>query len=92
MGYNIESKGFCLYDLVTRRVIINRDVAFAKNETMQSVNVDLPPYDDVPLYIIQCDNDEMDSPSSSPSSDLVPHVEGGFSSNVQEGQPASGVG
>ena len=52
VGYSIESKGFRLYDPVTRRITISRDVVFAENETMQLVNVDLPPYDDVPLDII----------------------------------------
>ena len=42
VGYSIESKGFRLYDPVTRqRIIINRDVVFAENETMQPANVTL---------------------------------------------------
>lgn len=60
------------------------------------MNVDLPPYDDVPLDIIQFEDDEMDSPqvasSSPPSSALVPHVDDVSPLNVPNMQPDSGEG
>ena len=61
--YSLESKGFRLCDPITRKVIITKDASFAENESMQLVNVDLPPYDDVHLNINQFDDvNEMGSP------------------------------
>ena len=62
VGYSHESKGFWIYDLVARKVIMSRDVVFPEIECMQPVNVDLPPNDDTSLDIIQFEGDEMDSP------------------------------
>ena len=62
VGYSLESKEFNIYDPITRKVIINKDVGFTENEWMQPTNVDLPLHDDVPLDIIQFEDDEMDSP------------------------------